>query len=249
MNLVLLGAIPGIAMFWTLKLRAPKDDSNVEAVPGLYVKSTTLDLGNLSPDDIVNASFELVNHGSVPITLEHVQSTCGCTTVGGADGVIFPTRSHLISVRFDASHALPTRFDKQVLCKFSSPVATDVHFHIVGIISRSFWLTAIPDTLDFREPASGSVSKHTLYLFGGENILKAIPETIVLSEPDAAFSLDNTRLPGPISSKRILVVLSPTLTRNPGNLLGSIEFCSTTEVRRRVLLHVVANVVPKHNSQ
>ncbi len=243
--LAMVALIPGIIVFGTLKLRTPKDDSNIDAIPGLYVKERTVDLGNLMPDDVVDACFELANHGTNPIALEHVQSICGCTTGGDAEGLILPNKSLRIPVHFDASHALPTRFDKPILCKFSSPVAADVHLHLVGIISRSFWVTAFPDTLDFREVKLGSRSEHALYLFGGNDVLKAIPDEIVLGDAHVALPLDVSRSPTSVASKRVQVVLLPQLTRSPGKLAASIEFLSTSGSQRRTTLRVIADIGPQ----
>ena len=205
----------------------------------------SVDLGNLMPDEVANASFELANHGKVPIMIGHVQSACGCTTIGEFEDAILPNKSIPVSFRFDASHAIPGRFDKLVLCKFSSPVTADVQLHLTGIIDRSFWLTAFPDTLDFREPLPNSYSAHMLYIFGGNDIIKAIPDKIIADQTHVVIPLNVLKSPEAMALKRVVVVLSPELMRNPGKLTASIDFVATGESHRHLTVRVIADIVPK----
>ena len=69
----------------------------------LQLKHTEHDFGKIPQGKPVFYSFEIVNIGSEPLTLQNVQATCGCTTPEWSKEPIAPGASAIIKVGYNAA--------------------------------------------------------------------------------------------------------------------------------------------------
>jgi hypothetical protein len=68
----------------------------------LLLKETSHDFGKIPQGRPVNYVFEIVNTGSVPLKLENVQASCGCTTPQWSKDEIAAGATSKITVGYNA---------------------------------------------------------------------------------------------------------------------------------------------------
>jgi hypothetical protein len=78
----------------------------------LLIRETTFNFGRIPQGRPVTHDFEVVNNGSVPLVLENVQASCGCTTPEWSRDPIPPGGSQKIKVGYNSAAEGP--FDKSI---------------------------------------------------------------------------------------------------------------------------------------
>jgi hypothetical protein len=78
----------------------------------LLIRETTFNFGKIPQGRPVTHDFEVVNTGSVPLVLENVQASCGCTTPEWSRDPIPPGGSQKITVGYNSAAEGP--FDKSI---------------------------------------------------------------------------------------------------------------------------------------
>jgi len=78
----------------------------------LKLKETEHNFGKIPQGKPVYYSFEIVNTGSQPFTLDNVQASCGCTTPEWSQDPIAPGATAVIKVGYNA--AAEGDFDKTI---------------------------------------------------------------------------------------------------------------------------------------
>ena len=68
----------------------------------LLLKETSHDFGKIPQGRPVTYVFEIVNTGAVPLMLENVQASCGCTTPQWTKDAIAPGATSKITVGYNA---------------------------------------------------------------------------------------------------------------------------------------------------
>src|SRR5690348_16054747 len=68
----------------------------------LLLKETSHDFGKIPQGRPVTYVFEIVNTGAVPLMLENVQASCGCTTPQWTKDAITPGATSKITVGYNA---------------------------------------------------------------------------------------------------------------------------------------------------
>ena len=117
-----------IAMAQTVATLPVKEDKTV-SVPAevISLKETEYDFGKIPQGKAVNHVFLFTNTGSVPVSLENVQASCGCTTPEWSKDPVPAGATAKITVGYNAANDGPfTKFitityngnqNKQVIIK------------------------------------------------------------------------------------------------------------------------------------
>src|SRR5437868_3454808 len=89
-----------LVSFSFVKAQSTPDATNKADV--LLLKETSHDFGKIPQGRPVNYVFEIVNTGAVPLKLENVQASCGCTTPQWSKDEISPGATSKITVGYNA---------------------------------------------------------------------------------------------------------------------------------------------------
>src|ERR1700744_4099161 len=101
-----------ITLFVTsLAVRAQAVNTGGTALPRpadmLIVKENAHNFGKIPQGRPATTTFEIVNTGSVPLKLDNVQASCGCTTPVWSHDAIQPGETAKIQVGYNAYSAGP----------------------------------------------------------------------------------------------------------------------------------------------
>ncbi|MEQ9306617.1 MAG: DUF1573 domain-containing protein [Marinoscillum sp.] len=72
----------------------------IASMPSLKWKTTSIDLGQVSKDEVRDLNFEFTNTSSETIRIVEAKGSCGCTNVKYPDGEIKAGESASISANF-----------------------------------------------------------------------------------------------------------------------------------------------------
>jgi len=84
----------------------------------LELKQTEHDFGKIPQGKPVFYSFQIVNIGTEPLSLENVQASCGCTTPEWSKDPIAPGATAVIKVGYNAAAEGP--FEKPITITYKS---------------------------------------------------------------------------------------------------------------------------------
>ncbi len=70
-------------------------------IPGIFVKDRIADLGMISPDLLVDITFDLFNSSKNTYIVKHVSASCGCATINLTEHALQPDNSLAIPVKMD----------------------------------------------------------------------------------------------------------------------------------------------------
>ena len=101
----------------------PKTDQQTGA-DALLLKQDVHDFGTIPQGKPVYYSFEIVNNGSVPLKLDNVQASCGCTTPEWSKEPIAPGASSQIKVGYNAAAEGP--FEKFISVAYNGNQAKQI---------------------------------------------------------------------------------------------------------------------------
>lgn len=79
----------------------PTDTVNVAK---MTFEETIYTFGTVEAGEIVTHTFEFTNTGKVPLLINDVRSTCGCTVPEWSEDLIYPGDSGAIEVRFNTTN-------------------------------------------------------------------------------------------------------------------------------------------------
>ena len=83
----------------------------------LLVKETSHDFGKIPQGRPATYVFEIVNTGAVPLKLDNVQASCGCTTPQWSNEAIAPGTTSKITVGYNAYADGP--FEKTITIQYN----------------------------------------------------------------------------------------------------------------------------------
>jgi hypothetical protein len=95
--------------------------SSVATDDPLQLKETEHDFAKIPQGKPVYYTFEVVNVGKTPLTLDNVQATCGCTTPEWSKEPIAPGATAKIKVGYNAAAEGP--FDKFITITYNTNVS------------------------------------------------------------------------------------------------------------------------------
>ncbi len=90
-------------LFLLLGFVASKAQTGATAKDALELKETEYDFGKIPQGKPVFHNFEIVNTGSIPLKLDNVQASCGCTTPEWSKDDIAANTASKIRVGYNAA--------------------------------------------------------------------------------------------------------------------------------------------------
>lgn len=100
---------------------------------GLRFSSDTIHLGTIAEDGgSVVALAEATNESAIPMYIDDIVTSCGCTSVGYPREAIAPHQSATIAITFNPLNR-PGRFEKEILVKIRD-AERDIVLHITGYV-------------------------------------------------------------------------------------------------------------------
>lgn len=99
----------------------------VASVSPIEWKSTSIDLGQISKDEVAELSFEFTNNDDVAVRIIEAKGSCGCTNVDFSKGEIQPGETAFVTGKFKSGKL--GAFKKNIRIKTSaSEDYTYLHF-------------------------------------------------------------------------------------------------------------------------
>ncbi len=90
-------------------------EANAKKFPVLKFEKTTIDFGELNPDDPqVTCVFKFTNVGKSKLIINQVKTSCGCTTADYTKDPISPGGTGYITVKYDGTGNRPGRIMKGI---------------------------------------------------------------------------------------------------------------------------------------
>ena len=90
-------------------------EANAKKFPVLKFEKTTIDFGELNPDDPqVTCLFKFTNVGKSKLIINQVKTSCGCTTADYTKDPISPGGTGYITVKYDGTGNRPGRIMKGI---------------------------------------------------------------------------------------------------------------------------------------
>lgn len=110
-----------------------QDNHNIEFVERVH------DFGQIQEDGgKVTTTFEFANVSKKPITIDHVQASCGCTTPQWTKTAVAPKKKGFINVTYNPS-GRPGNFSKSITVKYhdTSEEVKTIVLNIKGEVLRN----------------------------------------------------------------------------------------------------------------
>lgn len=99
-------------------------------VPQIKFQSDNYDFGDVKHEGEVSCTFVYENTGMAPLVIDHVSSSCGCTTTDWSDSPLLPGERQSLKVHFDAAE--PGPFRKTIVVYSNSNTMGSTILHIKG---------------------------------------------------------------------------------------------------------------------
>lgn len=149
--------------------------------------------------------FVLRNDTKSPITVDHLQPSCGCTTASlqGKEGQPVPTRiapgeEAQVRVTVDPSHLVAGPIQKSVLVFVKDQVAPAATLQMSGVLQPEALFA--PSTLDFgRVPAGGERSLPLSVTISSQLLASGAQPRLVCSIPDLQIVPDGPAVTTPLT--------------------------------------------------
>jgi len=154
-------------------------------IRGVYCKGKIIDVGEVSRDQLVISSFELLNIGKKPITIKKVKSSCGCTTADLSKCEVRPGENLIIPLTIDISKISSTSFQKNLLVEFENMKSehnTGIVFKIQGLIDHNGKVLAWPNILDFGNIIAGQERRKKVSFRASTKLIANLPKLILMDE-------------------------------------------------------------------
>ena len=243
--LCLLAVVIGTWLGWTMRANAPAG-YELTGIPGIYVKDRTTDLGMISPNRLVEATFDLFNANKKAYVVKNVSADCGCATVNLTDQTLRPNESLKVPLKVDTSKLKGNAFRKGVLVELTRPghehVWKDV-FRLAGTIDRSGTFIVWPGSLDYGDVAFGTNSHKTLYFKADQALLEVLPPAIEIKQPSEMLSLPQVKYTGRLAIKPIEVRLAIAKVTQSEMFESSINVEVAGSPPRQIVIPVRARLV------
>lgn len=92
-----------------------------EATAKIEFRSETIDYGEIAKGSNGVRVFEFTNTGTVPLVINDVRSSCGCTIPKKPEGPVFPGKTGQIQVKYDTNRVGPIRKAITVISNADTP--------------------------------------------------------------------------------------------------------------------------------
>jgi hypothetical protein len=71
--------------------------------PSLQFEEQKFDFGDIKPGEVVEHTFTFTNNGTLPLIIQSVKTTCGCTATEYPKSPVMPGETAAITARFDSA--------------------------------------------------------------------------------------------------------------------------------------------------
>lgn len=132
------------------------------AQPKIDVDSDTVDFGVATPFQDLNHQFIVTNIGTEPLTIEKIQTTCGCTGAVASATTLVPGATSIVSVTMTTS-SQTTKMNKQALIQSNDPTVVSLPLTLIADV-RNILTLGPKKNFDFRKVVVGNTVEETLYL-------------------------------------------------------------------------------------
>jgi hypothetical protein len=98
---------------------------------GIRFKEQEHDFGPLGYKRAVEYQFEFSNPGQIPLVINYVKTSCGCTVAQWTKTPVKPGKSGMVNIRYDAEY--PGVFHKEIYVHYNgpdSPVVLKIKGHV-----------------------------------------------------------------------------------------------------------------------
>ncbi len=219
-------------------------------IPGIFVRDRIADLGMISPNRLVDMTFDLFNSSKNTYIVKHVSASCGCATINLTEQVLQPDSSLAIPVKMDASKLGGNVFKKGVLVELAHQGQEknwkDV-FHLKGTIDRSGTFTVWPGILDYGDTVVEANLKRMIYFKADEALLKVLPSVIEITHKSEAINLPRIDYSGILQIKSVEVRLTIPIDTVTGVFKSLITVEVAGSPPRLLVIPVQARVVDDIN--
>jgi len=205
------------------------------AAPAVNVPALEYDFGTIYQGENVRHAFVFSNRGDVPLTVEKVASSCGCTAALASAKVLAPGQSGEVQASFDS-----TRFQgaisKTVYLYTNDPVQPMVQLKLKGKVQVEVALE--PQQVNFGTVAPKRTVKSTVNLVNqGKQEVRL--DGLETTAPELVARLSAAVIP---PGGKVAVEL--TLTPKPGNprFSGYVLFKATGAVNHDLRIPVYADL-------
>jgi hypothetical protein len=184
----------------------------------------------------VTHTFGFRNVGSVPLIIEKVRHSCGCTASLISSDILEPGESGEIRSTFDT-----TRFNgpvvKTIYLYSNDPVHRVVQLHLRGIIQKEITQHPSRVSLGNLVPETTTKAQTVLANRGKNHIYLEDPQ---VTTPELAASLSNRSLPpGETITVNILITPKPDNRRLGGYIVIPLSGAHLKEVRIPIYAEVI----------
>lgn len=119
----------------TAQTNVPVTVSSKPATESISLKENEFDFGKIPQGKPVTHIFEFKNTGTIPLSLDNVQASCGCTTPEWNKDVVAPGATSKITVGYNAQNEGP--FAKPVTITYNGNQVKQI------IIKGDVWKTPV----------------------------------------------------------------------------------------------------------
>jgi len=212
-------------------MRASAPKVPIGGTNGLFLASREVDVHDLAPGDLGNAEFVFENRGALPVTLEDVKPSCGCTSASGVHAVIAPGKKWSLRLTVDTTLLSAGPFDKTALCDVREGNRVGrVLLTVVGRVAGGHLVWLFPAHLDISSAKTGAVVERVFYARGLGDAVRSLPESVncacsgAPTPPSAAVDVSETSGAAGLDVKAIRVNIQVGAPDSEGHVRGVIKF-------------------------
>jgi Protein of unknown function (DUF1573)/HYDIN/CFA65/VesB-like, Ig-like domain len=176
----------------------------VAAAPDLVIENYKFDFGQVYQGERVEHVYRFRNAGDVPLRIEKVRSSCGCTAALASADIIAPGEQGEVKAVFDSTR-FRGRVSKTIYLYTDDPVHRETHFTLSGEVLAK--LVANPAKLVFDNLSPGVERKATITVTNqGQESLQLEAAKTSIAELTATLE-GRTLAPG--ETTRLLITVLP----------------------------------------
>jgi len=169
------------------------------------------DFGPAFIGDTIDHTFHVTNVSRMPLQIEKVRASCGCTTVATKlEGTsIGPDESFHVPVRLSLTGSEEGEFERPVMIRFAGEPRLEVTLELKGMVEKRWWWSA--ETVTFEAIQKDEVASRTIELSGrsdasSQETPRVVPPSTGLLRVD---SQDVTTLAGDLSRQVTVTTVPP----------------------------------------
>ena len=197
------------------------------SAPMLVVDQTEFDFGTVAQGEAVRHNFVFTNTGDMPLQVEKVRSSCGCTAALVSTGTLQPGDSGELQTRFDSSR-FRGEVSKTVYLYTNDPLVPVAQLIVKGQVREL--LTLAPRQVQFGQVLNGqtvearvTVTNHTDEDF--------VFSPVKVTTPELRAEIDGRLQAGESGEMRVFLKPKPGQNRFSGYVMLRTESDDPHELR------------------